>query len=67
MNDDQIQFLLIGVILLFLLCMVVTQISCFCCNRLRSSQEKVSYAKVAQPTEREKVQEEEQLSFIAKM
>ena len=66
-NDDQIQFLLIGFILLFLVCIVITQISCFCCNQLKSSQEIVSYAKVEQPTERENVKEEEHLSFIAKM
>lgn len=66
-NDDQIQFLLIGFILLFLVCIVITQISCFCCNQLKSSQEIVSYAKVEQPTDQENVKEEEHLSFIAKM
>ena len=66
-NDDQIQFLLIGFILLFLVCIVITQISCFCCNQLKSSQECVSYAKVKQPDENDSLKNEEQLSFIAKM
>ena len=63
-EEDQIQFLLIGLILLGLICMVITQISCFCCNRWKM----VSYGQVSKNEDQivEK-QEEEQLNFISKM
>ena len=64
-DDDQIQFLLIGFILLFLVCIVITQISCFCCNRLKLSQ--VTYGQVEQLNDQETVRQEEKLSFISKM
>ena len=64
-DDDQIQFLLIGLILLCLVCIVITQISCFCCNRLKISQ--VAYGQVAQSSDQETVKQEEQLNFISKM
>ena len=68
-NDDQIQFILIGMIVLCSLCIIITQVSCFCCNRLKASQEyvSVSYAKEKQPDEHEILKNDEQLSCIAKM
>ena len=64
-DDDQIQFLLIGLILLGLVCIVITQISCFCCNRWKISQ--VAYGQVAKSSDQIVEKQEEQLNFISKM
>ena len=54
-DDDKIQFMLIGLISSCVLCIIITQISCYCCNRLKASQEyfSVSYAKEEQPDDKE--------------
>ena len=61
--------MIIGMIILCVLCIIIRQVSCFCSNRLKASQEyvSVSYAKEKQPDEHEILKNDEQLSFIAKM
>ena len=68
-DDDKIQFMLIGLISSCIMCIIITQISCYCCNRMKASQEyfSVSYAKETHPIDKEISKDDEQLSFIAKM
>ena len=68
-NTDKIQFSMISLICLFILCIIIAQISCFCCNKIRTTKDPscVVETKQTQLTNNENGNEDEQLNFIAKI
>ena len=68
-DTDKIQFSMIGVICLSLLIVVIAQISCLCCNKIRTTQDYLNVVKPKQTqlAKSEEGNENEQLNFIAKI
>ena len=60
---------MIGLICLSVFFIIIAQISCFCWNRIRTSNDytRVVKTKRTQPTDNENENEDEQLNFIAKL
>ena len=68
-DTDKIQFSMIGVICLTLLLVVIAQITCLCCNKIKTNQNHLNVfkPKETQLTNSKKGSEDEHLNFIAKI
>ena len=68
-DTDRIQFSMIGVICLTLLLVVIAQITCLCCNKIKTNQNHLNVfkPKETQLTNSKEGSEDEHLNFIAKI
>ena len=65
-DNDEIQFSMIGVICLTLLFVVIAQVTCLCCNKIKTNQNQLNVLKPKE-TNSKRGSEDEHLNFIAKL